>query len=316
MLDDIVEGNYGKAWCFLNIADPFVAWETYRGEIISSDYYHDGKSIISPRTVSVLRNLISEESSLKIVATNELLLESVRQNYFSNKVSRLTGAFLFANKTDAERAILMWGNTVSHFNSFALTEVNPSLNTYFSKLDSNWITFNLGKVSTDLSWMHHYWSGEACPESREPLWEIIASSRFYICNKELQMQAYKNIRESFYTFFSRKTLPLLEDARLAAYLGSDLGHSAPYLIHIDKNTLGVRYIISMVDANNPKYLERLSAYLQEPRNAQHINYQDLNIIREEGSFAVPDLRSLEFNFKLPDTVLNSNFKAGDFAHSS
>ena len=72
----------------------------------------------------------------------------------------------------------------------------------------------------------------------------------------------------------------------------------------------------MDDAKNPKYLDRLSAYVQDPRNAQHINYQDLNIIYEDGKFEVPDLRSLEFSFKLPDVVLKSNFNAGGFAHSS
>ncbi|SFS87037.1 hypothetical protein SAMN02910357_02313 [Succinivibrio dextrinosolvens] len=61
MLDDVVEGNYGTAWCFINIADPFVVWDAYRGEIISSDYYHEGRSIISPRAVSVLKKLTSEE---------------------------------------------------------------------------------------------------------------------------------------------------------------------------------------------------------------------------------------------------------------
>lgn len=164
--------------------------------------------------------------------------------------------------------------------------------------------------------MHHYWAGDVCPEANEPLWEIIACTRFVICNTELKMQAYKNIRERFNRFFSRKTLPLLEHARLAAWLGSDLEHSAPYLIHTDTNTLTVRYFISMDDAKNPKYLDRLSAYVQDPRNAQHINYQDLNIIYEEGKFEVPDLRSLEFSFKIPDVVLKSNFNAEVFAHSS
>lgn len=312
MLSDVVEGNYGKAWCFLNIADPFVAWETYRGEIISSDYYHDDKSIISPRTYSVLKMLDSNS----IIAKNELLLESVRQKSFPNKVSRLTGVFLFENKLDADRAISMWGKSVPHFNPFGLTEVNPSLDTYYSKHDSNWITLNLGKDSSDISWMEHYWTGHICPEVREPLWELIASTKFYICNKELQMQAYNNITESFNKFFTRKNLPLLEQARLAAYLGCDLGHTFPYLVQPNPNTFTVRYFITMAEANNPKYLERLSAYVQDPHNAKYINYKDLNIINEEGEFAVPDFSRFEFNVRIPDVILKSGFNASSFAHFS
>lgn len=311
MLGNVVEGNFGTAWCFLNIDDPLVAWETYRGEIISSDYYHDGYPIISPRSSSILRMLGS-----KILATNELLLESVRQNYFSNKVSRLTGAFLFENKKEAYKAISMWGNDIPHFNPFALTEVIPSLDTYYSKHDSNWITFNLGNVSSDLSWMHHYWNGDICPESKEPLWELIACTRCYICNTELRMQSYKNIRDRFNNFFPRKTLPLLEHARLAAYLGSDLGHSTPYLMQTEPSTISVKYIISMVDAKNPEYLERLSSYVLAPKNAEHINFQDLNIINEDDNFSVPDFRKMEFSFKIPDVVLRTNFNTGAFAHSS
>lgn len=311
MLGKVIEGNFGTAWCFLKINDPLVAWETYRGEIISSDYYHDGYPIISPRSASVLRMLGS-----KIVATNELLLESVRQKYFPNKVSRLTGAFLFENKADADRAIAMWGDEVGHFNPFALTEVNPSLDTYCSKHDSNWITFYLGKESLDLSWMHHYWNGDICPEYNVPLWELIACTRCYICNNELRQQAYNNIRERFNTIFSRKTLSLLEQARLAAYLGSDLGHSTPYLMQTSPDTLTVRYIISMVDAKNPEYLERLYSYVRDPKNTKYINFRDLNIGKDEDCFAVPDFRKMEFSVNIPDVVLKTNFNVGGFAHLS
>lgn len=110
MHSDEFSGNDSSAWCFLNIADPFVAWETYRGEIISSDYYYKDKSIISPRSYSVLKMLDSNS----VIAKNELLLESVRQVFFPSKVSRLTGAFLFKNKSDAHMAIDMWGDKVLH----------------------------------------------------------------------------------------------------------------------------------------------------------------------------------------------------------
>lgn len=151
-----------------------------------------------------------------------------------------------------------------------------------------------------------------CP----PLWELIACTRFHICNNELREQAYNNIKELFYSFFSRKTLPLLEQARLAACLRSDLGHTFPYLIQSDPTTLTVRYFISLSDANNPKYLERLSAYVKDPGNARNINFQDLNIINEKDDFALPDFSRFNFNVRIHDVVLKSNFNVGGFAHLS
>lgn len=70
-------------WTYLNIADPIVAWETYRGVLISPDCYRiEDNPAISFWQLKFFKNIESNKS------INELKLEMIRQQFYSQKISR------------------------------------------------------------------------------------------------------------------------------------------------------------------------------------------------------------------------------------
>jgi len=291
-------------WCFLNISDPLVAWETYRGVLISPDCYVVEKHpSISFWQLRFLKNISSIQS------INELKLETIRQLYYPQKVSRFRGFYYFDNQSTALKAANLWG--IDYFNIFCLTEVGIDPNSIYSKLDSNWITLYANKINDNDNWMHSYWKGDPCPDFDEPIWELLIITRGLIYNNELRMRAYESIKNNN----PMTILPMLEQARLAAYLNSDLGHGSPYIIKQNETKYTVKYIMDMQDANNEEYLRRLKNYVKNSENHKNINFKDLSLIDKYNVFSVPDLRVKQFEFELNKTGILKDFKIEKIVHN-
>lgn len=289
-------------WTYLNIADPIVAWETYRGVLISPDCYKiEDNPAISFWQLKFLKNIESRQS------INELKLELIRQEFYPNKISRFRGFYYFESQETAEKAANLWG--VEYMNPFCLTQVGIDTKSLYSKMNSNWITYYLPKDNTNNDWMHKYWQGAICPHFDSPIWELLVVARGYIYGTELRRLAYENIKRNNPTTI----LPMLEQARLAAWLGSDLGHTAPHIIQLDTNRYKVGYVMDMRDAKNEKYLHNLKQYIENPENKSSINYKDLGLINEYDKFSVPDARIKNFEFSIP-TELNMYFDIKKLSH--
>lgn len=290
-------------WTYLNITDPLVAWETYRGILISPDCYSiENNPAISFWQIKFLKNIQSVQS------INELKLEIIRQKFYPNKVSRFRGFYYFENLETAQIAADLW--KIEYMNPFCLAKVGIDPNSTYSKMDSNWITFYLPKENQNDDWIHGYWQGEVCPEYNRPIWELLVVARGFILGTELRECAYEHIKNNNPTTI----LPMLEQARLAAWLGSDLGHVTPYIIQLDTNRFKVKDMMDMRDAENPEYLEKLRKYIENPANKGSIRYSDLKLIDRYEKFTILDTRKRNFEFSLPDEI-NVDFNIHKLAHS-
>lgn len=288
-------------WVYLNITDPIVAWETYRGILISPDcYLLENNPAISFWQLKFLKNMES------IKSINEIKIESIRQQYYPDKISRFRGFYYFENKETAQKAANLW--KLDYMNPFCLTQVAINSNSAYSKLDSNWITYYLPKENPNDDWIHSYWKGEICPKYEEPIWELLVVAKGFIIGTELRKQAYENIKNNNPTTI----LPLLEQARIAAWLNSDLGHITPYITNLGANKYKVQHIINMRDAKNPKYLDKLKKYSENPLNKDFINHKDLGLINKYQIFNVPDTRIKDFEFTIPTNI---NFSLNNLSHS-
>lgn len=261
------------AWVFLDIANPVCAWAAYRGVLVETP---EIQGFISPRMASILR---AGGSRLRL----EMKLESERQAHFPSEVSRLSGMYCFTDLRSAELA-LQWNGR--HFRPECFAELSLIEATRTSgRLDSNWITYAADPLTAG-DWSWRYWSGEPYP-CREPVWETLVRGRALVLGTEIREQAYKIIKAAFPT-----CLVLLETARLAAWIGRDLGNVAA--IGFDKGDhVRVDYLIDMREAADPTMLSALD----ELRESGHpINWADIGPLIPTGAFITPNFEPLGFSF--------------------
>lgn len=74
-------------------------------------------------------------------------------------------------------------------------------------------------------------------------------------------------------------LSLLEISRIAALLGSNLGHITPQLYQMSPSSVGVRFLQDMRDANNEYFLRQYRQYLNDAEEGE-INWADINDSRD------------------------------------
>lgn len=173
-----------KLYAYLNLNNPIVAWEVAIGRIESICYKSEfGVSIWF---YNLVRKYLSDNHNEKL--QNELALEKVRSDNFRDKVSRLTGIYLFKTKEMAEIAIDRWSLNQNYKNTIAEIDFH-GLN--FTEVDSEWITDYLGSpLEQNAPWMHNYWSGVTRGEN--PLTEVLASGIGYINDKKSEAWLSKN----------------------------------------------------------------------------------------------------------------------------
>ena len=206
-----LEGTPSRVFAFIDVEHPVVAWAAYRGALVSAN------AELNPPNCPIsmmFAGIIITQNNVRL--HNELLIEKYRQQHFPHCNSRLTGMYFFENPVSASHAY-EWGG---HFSPENLAEVLLFSTSPVSRHDANWITHipldDNGRIRIE-EWIHRYWSGEPFPE-KEPLWEVIAQGRAFICGQELRIRAYNIVNSKF-----PETVALLEIGRIAAHLGSDLG---------------------------------------------------------------------------------------------
>ena len=276
------------AYAYLNIDDPICAWATYRGVLVSVSPNGDQDDLtggISVMSAGMLR------SGSHARLNNELALESIRRLRHPGRVSRLRGMYCFLDRESAERAAALWGGFENHFRPEFLAELYLEAKSRKDRLDSNWITYakldeNGCLIASELSQFDNYWEGREYP-GKVPIWETIVEGRVTILGTDLRDRAYEVIRREY-----PRSVALLEIARLAAWVGSDLGNVRAWL-RDDGDVVSLHYLQDMREANDPKFLRKLEQLKLE---GHPINWADLHQEMKHGSFGkTMDLRPYGFS---------------------
>jgi hypothetical protein len=222
---------------------------------------------------------------------NELAIESIRRQRHAGRVSRLRGMYCFLDAESAQRAAALWGSFRNHFRPEFLAELHLQATSRGDRLDSNWITYakrdeNRFLLASELEQFDRYWRGEEFP-GKVPIWETIIEGRMVVLGTELRDRAYEAIKQQF-----PRTLAFLEIARLAAWVGSDLGNVRAWL-QDEGDNVALHYLMDMREANDPAFLKKLEDLKAE---GHPINWADLHQEMKHGSFGqTMDLRPYEFS---------------------
>ncbi len=243
-----------KAFAFLNVDNPWIAWLVYRGEMVSPQ-------ASNTRALSVWHAsyLIDAARSGQRTAyyRREMALENVRRKSFPAKVSRLSGLYFFENEESARDAGRRWDG---NFREEHLAEVEIVGEPLVSRYDSEWITCSMG--STDSSWMSSYLSGSQMGE--RPLWELLVEGRGFVLGTRVRERAYDTVKRTW-----PRSLGLLELSRVAVELNSDLGLICPFLM-VESDRIRLTLQFSFADAQDPGFLDRFSKY-DGPKNTADLN---------------------------------------------
>lgn len=275
-----------SGFIFLDIEHPLVAWECYRGLLISPFPIQDTDDF---HPSIMMANTIYSNNNVKLL--NELLFESVRFRDYPKEVSRLKCIYFFKDKESTIKAT-EWKN---HFCTDNLVEVGIEARN-ITRADANWITYAdrtaNGIIKNEyIPKIKHYWSGEPFPNEK-PQWEYLLDGRAIIKGTEVRKSAYTQIQNKI-----PDALEVLEIARLGAILNSDIGHIIPYIHRISSDKFKLEYLIDFKDANNEDFIQKLRNY-DGPKN-----HQDLMKNIHRPYFTIPDLSEYSIEFSLSMTNL-------------
>lgn len=266
-----------EGFLYLDVEHPVVAWNTYRGVLISREqiWARHGEGAVS----LFLANIFDSGNFRRL--QSELAIDAIRARDFPRAISRLSGMFVF---DDVESALAAeqaaWGG---HFRSDHLTDV---LVTYKSttRVDANWITQMLdGDGNLVLGWekmAEEYWSGQAFGSS--PIWESLVDGAVTVLGTRVREQAYEIIRMRY-----PKSLSLLEESRIAALLGFSLGHISSWLLRKGEHVELAYYFDNSAESDQA-YLASVERYLRTAEPGS-VNLRDL--VSSPGTARLPDLRS-------------------------
>ena len=261
-----------KAFAFLNVERPWIAWLVYRGEMVSPK-----ASNTQALSVWHASHLINARAGQRAAYYNaEKTLENVRRSSFPSKVGRLSGLYLFEDEASARDAGRRWDG--KNFREEHLAEVEVVGEPTVSRYDSEWITSKMR--STDPSWMVSYLSGS--PMGERPLWELLVEGRGLVLGTSVRERAYDTVKRKW-----PQSLALLELSRVAVELNSDLGLILPFLT-VEADRIRLALYMNFADATDPDFLDRLSKY-DGPKNTLDLNASS-DLVR-------PDLR--EYFVELP-----------------
>jgi hypothetical protein len=233
------------AWVFLDVTRLLTAWLVYRGELFSADQV--GPEALSIWHTGRLRAATEHpRSSGAAYYQGEVAVENARASRYPDSTSRLRGFYVFPDRDTARRASATWDG--GGFSLDTLTEVEIASTSRVSQYDAQWITReNLS--TSDVAWIDRYLTGVA--ESEPPIWEWIVEGRAVIYGTDLREQARGVVLQEW-----PGSRPLLELARLGAWLGSDLGLITARAIS-KPNGIHVEHHMQFADATNAAFITRV-----------------------------------------------------------
>ncbi|MHA7681576.1 hypothetical protein [Cupriavidus sp. PET2-C1] len=266
-----------EGFIYLDIEHPVVAWNTYRGSLMSREqiWTQHGQGAVSLR----LANIFDSGDFRRL--QSELAIDAIRVRDFPSAVSRLSGMFVFdevESALAAEQAA--WGG---HIDSEYLTDVGLTYGTA-TRVDANWITRMLDADANLVpGWEQlaiKYWSGEDCCGT--PIWELLVDGSATVWGTRLRNQAYEVIRSRY-----PQSLGLLEESRIAALLGFSLGHISSWLIHKGDHAELAFYLDNTLDGD-PRYR---AAVEQHIRTAPPDSVNARALLASPSVARLPDLTS-------------------------
>jgi hypothetical protein len=259
------------AWAYLNVRHPVCAWAAYRGVLVSAP---TDPGFLSIWSASLLK------SDTSATTRREIILEMQRQQHFPHLTSRLSGTYCFTDLRSAELA-LGWGRANNHFRVENLVELSlAEASLSGARHDANWINF-----PTRGDWQHSYWSGVPHPD-HEPVWEHLATGRLHILGTVVRERAKQLLTRRF-----PDSAVLLETARVAAWIGSDLGNVAAFLEDRGQD-VHLGYVIDVRQANDRALADRMRAVtaIQGVPIDAEVFQRSLAI----GAFKTPDFEPMGF----------------------
>lgn len=272
-----------EGFMYLDVENPLTAWNTYRGVLISQSYIQEDATLAAPALSMTMTKMFMDRNWNRLQF--EFELEKVRVKNFGTSVSRLNCLYVFDEPESALAAAddERWGG---HIHQENLTDIGVSAIDH-SRLDANWISWMLQMYyNNDSAWfsgISPYWSGEMCTYFDKPIWEVLINGSIAIWGTTLRERAYQITKQ-----YSPLTVGLLEQSRLAAHLGSGLGHLSAFVINENEKSI-MKFYINMKDAHNKIYTDRLATYMKE--NPHAVNFRALEAGGDK--FGLPNLRACE-----------------------
>jgi hypothetical protein len=263
-----------RAWAYLNIDNPMIAWLVYRGEVFSA-MRDDHPSAIS---LFATRRLHSAANGSQMFSI-EREIEERRLAAYPNHASRMAGFYAFESPEDAKRA-LKWGN----FNPEHLSELEILDGSTVTVRDSEWITHDMG--SGPGPWIDDYLGGR--PRGTTPLTELTVEGAAAILNTPLRVRAGEVVDATW----PDAHVPL-EVGRIAFLLGFPVGRMTAAITANGDGGFNVEYHLYF-PAEDPAFLEKLHEAVWEPDFP--VNGEALRPIDEETYFRVPDMT--RYNFRI------------------
>lgn len=260
-----------EGFMYLDVDNPLIAWNVYRGVLVSQRLVQQSMTdAFVPALSMTAAKMFMERNWPRLDFEHEL--EIIRARDFPYKVSRLRCLFVFDEPESALAAATneSWGG---HINEEYLTDVGVSAAPNFTRVDANWISWMLQvRQSDEYDWkigIRPYWMGQVCPNFYQPIWEVLLDGAVTIWGTALRQRAYEVTKQR-----SPSALSLLELSRLAAALGSDLGHVSALVTAEEEKQL-LSFHIDMRDADNIVYTDQLAAYIKA--NPINVNFKDLAV---------------------------------------
>lgn len=191
-----------KVWCYLNIDNPFVAWEVAIGRIASLEALpclqdQEKRWFLTQWQYSRLKNAFYSNPLNKIPLKNEYKIEHIRHHYYPDKVSRLRGSFFFKSKEDAINIVTCYGWKGFNPNHLSEVELYYNSDNDISFYDSTWFSMKAMDIMHEddiKSYLENvtYWG-----EDSNPATEILAYGLGFVLNKALMQKAYNMIKARY-----------------------------------------------------------------------------------------------------------------------
>jgi hypothetical protein len=275
-----------EGFMYLDVENPIVAWNTYRGVLLSQIYAQHSTTRPAAALSMTAAKMFMDRNWPRLRFEHEL--EHVRARDFVTCVSRLNCLYVFDEPESALAAAddESWGG---HIDADYLTDVGGSAE-QSTRVDANWISWMLKMYHhNDDAWrsgIEPYWLGEVCPYFGHPIWEMLMHGSVTVWGTALRQRAYEITKE-----YSPLAVSLLEQSRLAAHFGSALGHASALVVE-ENSKLIMKFFIDMKDAHNTAYTDKLTAYINE--NPGSVNLRDLAV--GGGSFGIPNFAMYSYVF--------------------
>jgi len=270
-----------EGFIYLNPNNVCTQWNIARGFFNSASIFHTFENHENLLSVSMVEMLSNNHHRLNC----EISIESIRQKYYPNCVSRLSGIFVFDSPEDALNVMAQenWGS--SQLYEEDLTDVGVAARNS-SKHDSNWIEliFNEQFQLND-NWIENtkkYWEGLPVP-NKQPIWERIVDGGITIWGTKIREAALKNMQALPDIF--QGSLGILEYAINAARLGSYDGEMIAFLLTTEEKT-SIKYFMREIDKHDPLFIKKMIQYFKE--NPDHLCQID-----QPGEWRMPNLNKYE-----------------------